>query len=106
MKCGLWLPGGSDIVALIAVLLLMMTTALIGFRRARGWESAGDHSLLKVLLLCAFFGVFGAHRFYVGKPLTALLQALTFGGLGIWLLADFFTISVGGFSDKDGYTIR
>jgi len=40
----------------------------------------------------AFFGLVGGHRFYLGKPFTAILQAVTFGGLGIWVLIDLFTI--------------
>lgn len=39
-----------------------------------------------------FFGLIGAHRFYLGKPFTGILQALTFGGLGIWVIIDLFTI--------------
>ena len=31
-------------------------------------------SRLATLLLCFFFGVFGVHRFYVGKVGTGLLQ--------------------------------
>ena len=34
----------------------------------------------------------GLHRFYLGKPKTALLQFITLGGLGIWWMIDFFTI--------------
>lgn len=40
-----------------------------------------------------FFTCFiGGHRFYLGKPFTGLLQAFTFGGLGVWALIDLFTI--------------
>jgi TM2 domain-containing membrane protein YozV len=56
-------------------------------------------SRLLALLLCFFFGTFGAHRFYVGKIGTALLMALTLGGLGIWYLIDLLLISVGSFRD-------
>jgi TM2 domain-containing membrane protein YozV len=34
-------------------------------------------------LLTLFFGVFGAHRFYVRKTAAAVIQLLTLGGLGI-----------------------
>jgi hypothetical protein len=54
------------------------------------------------LLLCFFLGVFGAHRFYVGKIGTAILMILTVGGLGIWSLIDFIMIIVGSFTDKEG----
>jgi len=52
--------------------------------------------------LCFFVGVFGVHRFYVGKIGTGILQLLTLGGLGIWALIDFILIIVGAFKDSDG----
>lgn len=42
-----------------------------------------DKKRLVAVILCFFFGVFGAHRFYVGKIGTAVAQLLTVGGLGI-----------------------
>lgn len=64
-----------------------------------------DKKILPAFLLCFFFGMFGAHRFYVGKFGTAILQILTFGGLGIWVLVDFIMIIVGSFKDKNGNKI-
>ena len=58
------------------------------------------------ILLCFFFGVFGVHRFYVGKVGTGVLQLLTVGGLGIWTLVDFIMIVVGSFTDKQGKFIK
>lgn len=44
------------------------------------------------LLLCLFLGVFGAHRFYEKKPVTAILYLFTLGGFfGGWL-ADLASI--------------
>ena len=51
-------------------------------------------------------GVFGAHRFYVGKIGTGILMLLTLGGLGIWSLIDFIIIAVGSFKDKQGNMIK
>ena len=59
-----------------------------------------------MLLLCIFLGSFGAHRFYVGKPVTAVLMLLTLGGLGIWVIIDLVYIAVGRFEDKDGLQIK
>ena len=39
-----------------------------------------------------FTGLVGGHRFYLGKPFTGMIQAVTFGGLGLWVLIDLFTI--------------
>ena len=66
---------------------------------------SSDKRILPALLLCFFFGVFGFHRFYVGKIGTGILQILTLGGLGIWTLIDFVMIIVGSFTDKQGNKI-
>lgn len=44
------------------------------------------------LVLGIFLGLFGAHRFYLGKTLTAALMFLTLGGGLIWWLVDLFFI--------------
>ena len=62
-------------------------------------------SRLVTLLLCFFFGTFGAHRFYVGKIGTAILMALTIGGLGIWYLIDLILVLVGAFRDEEGRAV-
>lgn len=64
-----------------------------------------EKRILPAFLLCFFFGMFGAHRFYVGKIGTGILQLVTLGGLGIWVLIDFIMIIVGAFTDKEGNKI-
>jgi TM2 domain-containing membrane protein YozV len=64
-----------------------------------------DKRILPAFLLCFFLGVFGAHRFYVGKTGTAILMIVTLGGLGIWALADLIMIVVGAFKDSEGVKI-
>jgi TM2 domain-containing membrane protein YozV len=65
-----------------------------------------DKGFVPAILLCFFFGVFGIHRFYVGKIGTGLLQLITLGGLGIWALVDFIMIVVGAFKDKEGRPVK
>lgn len=66
-------------------------------------ETYSDKSRLGALLFCLFLGVFGAHRFYVGKFGTAILTILTFGGaFGIWPMVDAILIIIGSFRDKQG----
>ena len=65
-------------------------------------KPVSPHSRLAALLLCFFLGVFGVHRFYVGKIGTGVAMIFTAGGLGIWVLIDFIMIIVGGFTDIDG----
>lgn len=64
-----------------------------------------DKRILPAALLSFFFGVFGVHRFYVGKVGTGILQLLTLGGLGIWAIVDFILVVTGSFTDKDGNKI-
>lgn len=59
-------------------------------------------SRLVALLLCYFFGIFGAHRFYVNKYGTAVLMILTVGGLGIWTIIDLIFVLLGSFRDNQG----
>ena len=59
-------------------------------------------SRLVALLFCILLGVFGVHRFYVGKIGTGILMLVTIGGLGIWALIDLILIAVGSFRDKEG----
>jgi len=57
---------------------------------------------LPAVILAFFFGVFGAHRFYVGKVGTGLVQLFTLGGLGIWAMIDVILILFGEFRDREG----
>lgn len=70
---------------------------------ARALDS--DKKVLPVFLLAMLLGPFGAHRFYVGKTGTALLQLFTLGGLGLWTLYDIVLIVTGNFRDKEGERI-
>ncbi len=65
-------------------------------------SETSDKRILPTFLLCLLFGIFGAHRFYVGKVGTAILMIFTIGGLGIWATIDLIMIIVGAFTDVDG----
>jgi TM2 domain-containing membrane protein YozV len=62
-------------------------------RRADQRYVAGpiDYSLAWVLL--TFLGVFGIHRFYLGKWGTGILYLITLGLFGIGLIYDFWTLN-------------
>ncbi len=68
-------------------------------------ERVSDKIILPAFLLAFFFGIFGAHRFYVGKIWTGILQLFTFGGLGIWATIDWILILCKAFTDKQGRRI-
>lgn len=61
---------------------------------------------LVTLLLCWFLGVFGVHRFYTGHTGIGIIQLLTLGGCGIWVIVDLIIIIMGNFKDAQGNPIK
>ncbi|HKV56403.1 MAG TPA: TM2 domain-containing protein [Candidatus Binataceae bacterium] len=59
-------------------------------------------SRLVALVLCAVFGFFGVHRFYVGKVASGIVWALTGGLIGFGWFIDLAMIGTGTFRDSDG----
>jgi len=64
-------------------------------------ENVSDKSRGVALALATIIGPFGAHRFYVGKVGTGILQLCTIGGFGIWWLYDWILVLAGGFRDSN-----
>jgi TM2 domain-containing membrane protein YozV len=58
------------------------------------------------LALVTLLGVFGGHRFYVGKTGTGILQAVTLGGAGLWWLYDLILVASGSFRDVNDRLVR
>jgi TM2 domain-containing membrane protein YozV len=50
-----------------------------------------DYNVAWILL--TFLGVFGLHRFYMGKWITAVLYLFTAGFFGLGILYDFWTLN-------------
>ncbi|MCA9154181.1 MAG: TM2 domain-containing protein [Planctomycetales bacterium] len=50
-----------------------------------------DYTLAWILL--TFLGLFGIHRFYMGKVITGLIYLITGGLFGIGILYDFWTLN-------------
>jgi TM2 domain-containing membrane protein YozV len=72
------------------------------FNKIRGENMNSNKSNVAAFILCFFLGVLGAHRFYVGRVGSGILQLVTIGGLGIWALIDLIVIATGNFKDKEG----
>lgn len=69
-------------------------------------DQVSDKSMVPAALLCFFLGVLGIHRFYIGRPGTAILMILTLGGLGIWQIIDLVRIITGGLKDGQGRVLQ
>ncbi len=54
---------------------------------------AGPYDYTVAWVLLTFLGVFGIHRLYVNKWVTAILYFLTAGLFGIGVLYDFWTLN-------------
>jgi len=65
-----------------------------------------DKSRAIALVLGGVLGLFGAHRYYVGKVGTGILQTFTFGGMGLWWLYDMVLVSFGAFTDSEGKPVK
>lgn len=63
-------------------------------RSERSWGVA--------LVLCLFFGIWGFHRFYVGKVGSGVAYLFTAGWCGIGWLVDVIALLTGNFQDRYG----
>lgn len=62
-------------------------------RQADARFAPGPYEYSVAWLLLTFLGIFGAHRFYQGKWITALLYLVTGGGFLIGIVYDFCTLN-------------
>lgn len=70
-------------------------------KRAKNGK-ASSKSWIVSLLLCFFLGVLGIHRFYLGYTGIGIIQLLTGGGFGIWVLIDFIRILIRDLQPRNG----
>ena len=67
--------------------------------------SVSERSRGVALGLAVVGGVFGLHRFYVGRTQSGIWMCLTLGGMGIWYLYDVVVVAAGDFRDGDGQRV-
>ena len=71
-------------------------------------KRAGEKSFVVTFVLAFFLGLFGIHRFYVGKTGSGIcmliLTCTIFGMLisSLWVIVDWITIATGSFKDGKG----
>jgi TM2 domain-containing protein/uncharacterized protein DUF4339 len=71
-------------------------------------DGSSDRLILPAFLLAFFVGVFGVHRFYVGKTTSGIVMIiLTCTVIGavvtaIWSMIDWIMIICGAFEDREG----
>ena len=62
-------------------------------READNTYIMGDTDYSVAWLLLFFTGIFGLHRFYMGKWVTGIIYLFTFGLVGLGILYDFWTLN-------------
>jgi TM2 domain-containing membrane protein YozV len=65
-----------------------------------------SEKFLVTILLCWFLGYLGVHRFYTGHTVIGIIQLLTVGGCGIWVLIDLIILATGSYKDAQGNPIK
>lgn len=69
-------------------------------------DGLSEKDKIVTLILCLFLGIFGAHRFYVGKIFTGFFMLITLGGVGVWSFIDLIMIVTDNFKDVDGLPMK
>jgi len=91
--------------------------------RQTNMEEISSRSRLATVLLALFLGIFGAHRFYIGKTRTAIvmlilsilylatvrlwgIMIISLAVVGLWTLIDFIFAVSGIMKDREGRPIK
>jgi TM2 domain-containing membrane protein YozV len=107
----------DTMIAIFGLLIFLWTAVALMFAYKIGRSGRKENesvesvpqspkSVYITFFLCLFLGIFGGHRFYVGKPVTAMLMLATAGGGFVWTFIDLVIILLGYFKDENGYFVR
>lgn len=75
------------------------------YQQQYNYAQSQQKDWLTTLLLCIFLGWLGIHRFYTGHTVIGVIQLLTLGGCGIWVLVDFIMILTNSYRDSNGFPL-
>ena len=70
-------------------------------KKALGHDGDGKSQLIALILVLVVCSL-GIHRFYLGYTWQGIVQLLTAGGCGVWVLIDLIRIITGNLKPKDG----
>lgn len=108
-----WVENTPEWVALHAVPGVLRTPPSVGaVPPAMPAEDVSDRQILVAFLLAFFLGMFGVHRFYVGKVgsgiAMVILTVTVVGAIvtAIWHVIDWIMILCGEFTDAEGRKLR
>ena len=62
-------------------------------KQADNVYNSGTYNYNLAWILLTFLGIFGIHRFYIGKWVTGIIYLFTFGLLGMGYLYDLYTLN-------------
>ena len=68
-------------------------------------EKRSSRSRFVALLLCLFLGIFGVHKFYLGKHGMGILYLFTYGLFSVGWMIDLLILIFGNPKDKEGYRV-
>ena len=69
-------------------------------------DTISERSWWTTFWLSLFLGWSGADRFYLGSAMLGVLKFFTFGGAGLWWLADFLLLLCGNVRDEEGRNLK
>ncbi len=75
-------------------------------RSARRNPLASPCSRALTVVFAVLLGLFGAHRFYIGRTRSAFVMLFTLGGLGLWWLIDILRALLGDLTDAQGRRVN
>jgi TolB-like protein len=95
----------TEIASIISKDVTKHILAKKGEKQEQKIQVISQKSRILTTFLAIFFGIFGVHRYYVGRPLTGILYTFTGGFFAVGWFMDIILTSTGLLADGKGYPI-